>query len=114
MGTNYYAHLDTCPHCDRAEVIHIGKKSHGWEFSFHGTDSIRSWADWKVELQRSTARIFDEYGRKYTFEEFAEVVTSQKGTGQNHFDYCKVHHPSYVEGLWKDDEGFCFNEGEFS
>jgi hypothetical protein len=117
MGTNFYAHLDVCPHCDRpSEVIHIGKRSGGWSFHFHGTDTIRSWEDWQVELKRSLTVILDEYGTRHTFEEFRRVVEDSRDSDGNHYDYChgRYDDPRYLEKLWKDEEGYAFSEGEFS
>lgn len=114
MGTNYYAHLDVCSHCQRAsEVIHIGKQSSGWAFNFHGTDSIRSWEDWKIDLRKPTTKILDEYGQVISYEDFKEVVSSQKNSGTNHYYYCMEKHPEATRNMWLDPEDFCFSEGEF-
>ncbi len=49
MGTNYYHGVPPCSKCGHGVDIHIGKASHGWTFSFHGTDTIRSWKDWEFQ-----------------------------------------------------------------
>ena len=115
MGTNYDAHLNVCPHCERAEeIIHIGKSSWGWTFSFHGTDSIRSWNDWQTELKRSTTRIYDEYGERISYEDFAKLVEERKYQPNNHAAQCLngTINDKYTTH-WLDAEGNSFSEGEF-
>lgn len=122
MGTNYYWNdgAPACPTCghERAQEIHIGKSSGGWTFSFHGTDEIRSWRDWKKVLQ-SGGQITNEYGDIVSFEEFRATVEDRSWPGGmlNHHDYCKARNeygPSYLALLWKDAEGYSFSAGEFS
>ncbi len=36
MGINYYHRTNICKECGRYDERHIGKSSHGWQFSFHG------------------------------------------------------------------------------
>lgn len=117
MGTNYYAHIDCCEHCGRPEeIIHIGKQSCGWEFTFHGTDLIRSWKDWQVELNRSNAKIVDEYGRQIAFPLFKIMVEKHKGE-MNHKRWCETEGDElerrHAELCWLDPEGWSFQEGEF-
>lgn len=115
MGTNFYAHLDACPHCGKGEKVHIGKRSGGWQFHFHGTDTIRSWKDWQAKLLEPTTLIVDEEGIGWSPEGFIAMVEGWKD-GKNHFDYCdaKPEYPSYLATLWKDEEGWSFSGGEFS
>lgn len=118
MGTNYYWYKnpEPCPSCGHeSEGLHIGKSSAGWTFSFHGTEEVRSWEDWKKVLQ-SGGKIFDEYGDEKSFEEMRRVVENRSHPRGllNHFDYCAVHHPEHNRENWKDDEGHSFSPGEFS
>ena len=109
MGTNYYHHINICEHCNRSDIIHIGKSSFGWTFSFHATDNIRSWQDWQEALQ--DGKIFDEYDREVSLEDFIKLVEEkQKIPGAlNHalqkYDYDR----DFV-----DNEGYSFSEGDFS
>jgi hypothetical protein len=120
MGTNYYQRTDICDCCNRYKERHIGKNSHGWTFNFRGykhvedVPKIASFEDWKRELI-AEGEIFDEYGRKLTFDEFVELVESKKTAPNSHFDYCeKQSYDKVYMDYWKDDEGFSFTGGEFS
>ena len=119
MGTNYYLEptQTPCPTCgyDPSERIHIGKLSGGWEFSFHGTDTIRSWKDWQTVLSGNGV-IYDEYGRVVPSAELIKIVDTHKGAGLNHYDYCIKKYPGWGEhgDEWKDEDGNSFSSGEFS
>lgn len=120
MGTNYYWRADstpcpTCGHDPEGSEIHIGKSSAGWEFSFHGTDEIRSWVQWQEKIASGGA-IIDEYGREIDLPTFRRTVEERSHPGGllNPFDYCAVHHPEYNRNEWKDPEGYSFSPGEFS
>lgn len=109
MGTNYYHHTNTCLHCNRADVEHIGKSSIGWTFSFHATDTIRSWKDWQKTL--SHGRIFNEYNEQISLNDFIKLVEEkQKVPGaSNHALQGYDNDRNFV-----DEEGYSFSEGEFS
>ncbi len=113
MGTNYYHRKDdVCPTCGREdEDVHIGKSSGGWTFSFHGTDDIRSWEQWRAAL--AYGRIEDEYGRALTLPEFEELVAAKLG-GLRHYDEMEREYPNSMWGEWLDPEGHSFSGGEFS
>jgi hypothetical protein len=122
MGTNYYQRTDICECCNRYKEKHIGKNSMGWQFSFQGYTSyddnpkIKSFEDWKRELQ-ADGKIFDEYGRELTFEEFVELVESKNKAPNNHYDYCKKEAANRGYDMlndWKDDEGYSFSGADFS
>lgn len=115
MGTNYYWRENPCSECGRGDEIHIGKSIAGWEFSFHGTDEIQSWKDWYERLATG-GKIFDEYESEIGLNDFRKVVDDRSHPRglQNHTDYCAKYHPFCYETLWKDDEGYSFNPGEFS
>jgi len=116
MGTNYYLHVGECETCGRPkDVIHIGKSSIGWTFSFHGTDKIRSCQDWLEFIQDSGGIIKNEYDQKVPLEEFQELVKTKKLSNLNQTTYCRVHHPIHAENsCWLDDEGHSFSSGDFS
>lgn len=119
MGTNYYAHnkKTTCECCGRADdmdILHIGKSSIGWTFSFQGFDEkyhqpkIKSLKDWKIFLSDPDIFIQNEYGDKISNNDFFEVVNSkQNDDNQNH---AKL----YPEGNWVDEDGYSFTGGIFS
>ena len=122
MGTNYYQRTDICKECNRFKEKHIGKNSMGWQFSFQGYTSyddnpkIKSFEDWKRELQ-ADGKIFDEYGRELTFEEFVELVESKNAAPNNHYDYCMKDSTTRgysMDNDWKDDEGYSFSSSDFS
>jgi len=122
MGTNYYWARNNCNHCQRHDRVHIGKHSGGWMFSFHATDTIKSWSDWKKELGESVDPfpITNEYGDRLTLANLVEVVEGSRNDKLNHFDYCMEREPSRTRRAaelgteWKDSEGWSFSTGEFS
>lgn len=66
MGTNYYAHVNTCECCGRFDQLHIGRSRHilrayAADEMPDGT-AITSWADWCKWIAASGARIVSEYG----------------------------------------------------
>lgn len=134
MGTNYYLRYNICENCERYSELHIGKKSGGWEFSFHGYrdwvsiedgsfSPIMSFQDW-IKLLPS-GRIFDEYGTEITLEVFTAMVLKSKGQ-MNHYDYCisedyrsKTRLSQECQDLmmkdqWKDSDGWSFSDADFS
>ncbi len=121
MGTNYFHRYNKCSHCNRYDERHIGMQSAGWEFSFQAfTDDeykpfLKSWAEWKEALK--AGQIFDEYEREISLDEFIAKVEATKGR-KNHYDsmidYAKRHGPSYMDGEWKDAEGWSFSLAQFS
>ncbi len=112
MGTNYYHKRNICPECGRYDEAHIGKSSAGWQFSFRGYSELRSYKDWIKELERH-GTIYDEYGRGMSLKEF-KLMVNTKRKGQNHYDYCKIHHSNSMQDQWKDSKGFSFQSNEFS
>jgi len=94
----------------------------GWQFSFQGYISfddnpkIKSFEDWKRELQ-ADGKIFDEYGRELTFKEFVELVESKNAAPNNSYDYCMKDSTTRgysMDNDWKDEAGFSFSNVEFS
>jgi len=122
MGTNYYHRTDICECCNRYKEKHIGKSSAGWQFSFQGyrdykdQPKIESFQDWKRELL-ADGKIFDEYGREFSFHEFCELVESKQSQPNNHYDCCAASSVAVGYDMsqdWKDEEGYSFSSSEFS
>lgn len=140
MGTNYSWMRNHCDKCGRHDLVHIGKKSVGWQFSFRGykpdqwnPDAVvaMSFEDWKKLLSGQT--VVSEYGEKETCEEFIEWVTKARGeyvvpaTGErrkylDHITEC-LGNPREREWQqrrlsdgtdWHDADGFSFSGSEFS
>jgi hypothetical protein len=108
MGTNYYALTNVCICCDRPEeTIHIGKRSGGWRFVFHGTEEIRSWEDWRTFLRKPGTLIKEKYGPHLTLSELIEIVDESR-PGKTEMFY-----PGQSTE-WEDPEGFRFWDVEFS
>jgi len=108
MGTNYYARTNICKECNRYDEIHIGKSSMGWTFTFHATDRIKNYHDWKVFLLDKQAKIFDEYGEEITLEEFKKMIEAKRNSDHNHAIACKE------EDSYLDNEGNSMSAHEFS
>lgn len=120
MGTNYYHRYNSCSECGRYNERHIGKNSAGWQFSFRGYNDdegkplVASWEDWKNVLK--IGRIFDKYGREWSYDDFVAKVEKTKGK-QNHYDYLRDspnYGASYLQDMWKDAEGWDFSTTGFS
>jgi hypothetical protein len=136
MGTNFYARVNTCEHCNKPDYeLHIGKQSIGWQFGFRGyvnyqpIDGVElnldSWQKWKSFLNHKTVRIVDEYGEEVKFSEFAKFVeASQLGCKLNHA-YCVLHPEEcpeggfehldreYIDKHWLDRDGYGFSDWVF-
>jgi hypothetical protein len=123
MGMNYYLVTSKCQCCNQHEyetdLVHIGKKSLGWQFSFHGPvyryPKLRSWEGWKAFL--AIHQIVDENNKAIAFEDFVLLVEGSKD-GKNHFDECSVSFVDWENRVgkgidWKDDDGWSFSSGEF-
>lgn len=123
MGTNYYYHLEPknlCKYCgrhDKQKIIHIGKSSAGWTFTFHGTNKIKSYKDWLLLFMTQPGEIFDEYGEEISKENFVKKVESKINAKFNHTTYCRNNPPDqeYAKNnCWLDPEGHSFSFGKFS
>jgi hypothetical protein len=105
MGTNYYVEPPPCcPTCGhRADIVHIGKSSMGWRFTFRGypEQGLTSAKAWFAYLEGK--RINDEYDRPVTLDEFKALVERKKSDG--------VY---YSERKQLDDEGNPIAFYEFS
>ena len=118
MGTNYYFSYDVCECCGRGKIVHVGKGSFGWQFSFRGyVDDdidlpgfdIRSFADWKkLFAANPNGKLTDQYGDIKTMESFEEYVR-EKLTQEKKKDTGDPMRPR-----WFDEEGFTFCGYDFS
>ena len=109
IGTNYFVASPACKTCGHSEKdLHIGKSSGGWTFSFHATDEIRSWTDWKEHLIGKT--IINEYGDETTLPELIELVNRKVDSKYNH----SVEAEEYGwDDCFLDPEGHSFSTAEF-
>ena len=114
MGTNYFIDESKCDHCGhQRELVHIGKSSSGWKFTFHATDFCKSKADWEAWLLNCA--IVDEYGRYVSHQEFFDMVEQK----QSSYDHTTA--PDNIWGPWTredgihymDPNGYYFARGEF-
>lgn len=125
MGTNFYLRQTACSGCGRFDEHHIGKRSAGWSFGFHGyrpdedathpLGPVRSRADWVRAVGVFDGSVVDEYGRvvddpvAWLAGLEAPSLTQQRWE-QDHMG--PFYRPS--ERDWRDAEGFRFYDGEFS
>ena len=105
MGTNYF-----CITKEDNKKRHLGKKSCGWAFLFHGyiedDFSIRGYADWQKTLLQNGICILDEYGEKIKKRDFFHMVEqslpeTRTGVLNNNES-------------WHDKDGFAFLTNYFS
>ena len=78
MGTNYYWHMNPCPHCGHPEEkLHIGKSSAGWCFSLHiiPERGINDLDDWKELWKEGNGKIIDEYSEEIPIDKMLEIIT---------------------------------------
>ena len=88
MGTNYFLKYNICKCCNRGEVEHIGKSSLGWTFTFHATESIKSYKDWLKELEKPSVVIEDEYNNVVSLDDFKSMVEKKRDSENNHAKIC--------------------------
>lgn len=137
MGINYYLKTKSCANCGFSKKSrHIGRLSGGWQFHFRGyrKDSIHSVKDWWNELVDPEKEIVDDEERKLTLNEFCSLVESNR-KGLNHYNivartpqneeekkylkeilgkYSTYPDADSMSQMWKDDQGHCFTDNEFS
>ena len=125
MGTNFYLHRPSCPHCKRTDPpIHIGKSSVGWTFIFRGyeTDSplggsLVSFAAWRgalaIELKEG-ATIQEDYGREISLTDFNMLVERLQDAPNKTAAYMRASYPNTRDRYWVDEAGYSFSDEEFS
>lgn len=107
MGTNYYAVVDRCDCCQRAEEVHIGKSFYLCHATDAGGTSLE--ADWCAFLRSPrVAAARDEYGTEIAVEELiAKWVKAPEST--------IAAHMSYDDGSsFVDPDGYLMTRREFS
>ena len=125
MGTNYYAHEGICHCCKRGtKKFHIGKNSHGWQFSFaaHKWEHLSSFAEWKAFLERDDVAIWNEYADVVDKEGFFAMLQEKSPKVpdlKNHTTYClgskTVGDREHAQrDCYLDPEGWSFCTSEFS
>ena len=74
MGTNYYAKLNYCEHCQRYEEFHLGSSSSRWCFSLHvyPDDGINTLNDLMNHIGDN--QIYNEYDEEISKAEFLNSV----------------------------------------
>lgn len=124
MGTNYYYHINPCQHCNRSDVLHVGKKSMGWTFGFRayrgleGHQDIVSLADWARVFKTVPGILVDE--NEVVVDDPMRFLTEleRPSVGQQELEDSPQRrgpaspHP-VAEHEWRDAEGFRFYDGEF-
>lgn len=121
MGTNYYLAQKECAYCGHkdARMLHIGKSSQGWQFTFRGyRNAWVSWADeplnittfaeWIGFIQRELTLkpgryIADEYGDEHPFCDLLQMI-KDKRDGRTGSD---------ADDTWHDENGNRFVDAEF-
>lgn len=122
MSTNFYALFDVCHACGDAKLRwHLGKRSSGWKFMFHGDRTPQIFGNHRlldgVTCRRDVnsvltiaSKIIDEYGQEYTAQEFWDVVNAlrdnpDQASSSPHIDTSRFWYDSnndtYFEGEWE-------------
>ncbi len=123
MGTNYYLPKKCaapCEHCCES-TEHVGKNSAGWTFGFQAypDEGLTSWAAWKERI-RAEGGVVNEYGEKFTPEEFEKLVErtrepwGPRGITPRHRDGISPILGEVDDRYFRDPEGWDFWEGGFS
>jgi hypothetical protein len=104
MGTNYYCYKKY------HESKHIGKKSCGWAFIFHGYDEFgfkaTSYDEWKKFLLNNEVDVFDEYHEKVEIDELFKMIDESISE--------KKHPVENNMFEWSDELNYSFLNNEFS
>lgn len=140
MGTNFYFHtknkaiaekyagweyeLTDTP--DWAYEIHIAKTSYGWLPLFQYRETMPSVKAMKEAYDTGEFKIYDEYNKEYTWDEFDERVLKFNGGVEGAIEAEKledeklpISHFKFSNGMYshlyvKDKDGFEFSKGDFS
>lgn len=98
MGTNYYVYLNDKVNSDQ-EPLHIGKSSGGLAFALHYIPKkAENWIQWLRILKANEHRIYDEYGRRVSFNDMINLVT--KRTIRHRVEVDGFHCVKNGEGSW--------------
>lgn len=139
MGTNYYIKEKERKRGEEEsfssdaydDLIHIGKASFGWEFSFQKQEGSKhldgvildSKSIWMFFLSnlKENYHIINEYEEEVPFIEFEEMVNCYKSPGLifnekkliNHYDYC-IEKDNKCDHAYKDSDGFTIMLTDYS
>lgn len=139
MGTNFYFYtknktiaekyagweyeLTDIP--DWAYEIHIAKTSYGWLPLFRYRETMPAVKAMKEAYDTGEFKIYDEYNKEYTWDEFDErvlkfnggikgVIKQEKNNGEmipiSHFEY---DNGKYAYLYLKDEDGYEFSKSNF-
>ena len=118
MGTNYYAHMNRCKCCKRADVIHVGKSYRTLRAyrEYDATGEIKSWLDWKKWLTENDVVIVDEYDKEVDLEQFINGWKPIDGMSEKVLDDNREWTARFGSNLgdYVDSEGFRFCVRDFS
>jgi hypothetical protein len=112
MGTNYYLKSKTPRVIEVHDEVHIAKKSCGWRPLFQASDrtehtpAVNSVADIKQLCESGEWEIENEYEEKISWQEFENLVLSQKEQGHTHLN-------GGIRATL-DNQGYEFTREEFS
>ena len=108
MGTNYDVRYNICEKCGKYNDVHLGKSSMGWEFCFQGYPSlgIESVKKWKNFIELRNGKIYDEYDQCISWAGLMEYINKVKEN--------KKHKSHKYAHYYKDPEGYCFTDMDFS
>ena len=104
MGTNYFCREKT----RNLQERHIGKKSYGWTFIFHGHEkteyglksNLKNYVEWKKYLLSKNVEVYEESGKKVNTSKFLVMIEASLSEGK--------HIVKNDENEWIDEEGFVF------
>lgn len=123
MSTNYYAcpKNGIFPESGDFEVsiikgragIHIAKRSYGYKPLFHGYSFITSVKELERFIEQYDADIVDEYGDKYTTEQFNDEVINW-GKGTKNISHEQILGAAVEEDFFKDKDNNEFLSRDFS
>lgn len=134
MGMNYYLKSKPCKECGNCAVtLHIGKSSYGWQFHFRGypMDFITTLKDWKREFTTGNREIRNENNEILSIEDFLRMIEEKKDGISPYNIWMNIPQTEeerrYLKNngyrdvgnerryqFWKDNEGYSFDNGEFS
>jgi hypothetical protein len=138
MGTNYYAQANATEQevetlkkfGHQIPIVHIGKQSAGWSFSFNavpsqtaqtlgwGTDDVMSFHQWKHIISSNNISIINEYDDPVSYEDFISLV-HESCEGMNHTTVMRnspipLERSHGFDRCFYDGEGYSFQWSEFS
>ena len=108
MGTNYY--MMKQGNNGKEKLVHLGKKSCGWNFLFRGDKSrgVDDWARWFQRVKALNMRgyeFWNDNGSMLTLEEFFSMASKREEKSQEAV-------ASGRDG-WTDSYGYTFYDKEF-